>query len=326
MVKSGVLPRFIPGKVPNKDGKRDANGQWVMVDGMIDLIEMPQWWRPKTEEPVNLFKHEPGTPEHEQAKQDFVDARVPSMRAMMGGNAATVSISVVPFTGEIGLCDCDGSSPCPHGKVGSATRCEVNLPVPKLVANAAIKPGFPNFNWSLEHYIGPIHGGGYCIQGHLIEEDGALVPASVLGFPWTNVSKFMVSFQSPVDGEPCSINVPPGGVFDPNRKGHEDVIRAARIKRGKPSAGTDEQVVVDPNGEIAETDDTNNRIVVAIAVGDASPTPFPGETQPTPDIPATLIAMATRTAEAQGTPDINATLIALATATAEALRTPTPVP
>ena len=85
-------------------------------------------------------------------------------------------------------------------------------------------------------------------------------------------------------------------------------------------------LVVDPNGEIAETDDTNNRIVVAIAVGDASPTPLPGETQPTPDIPATLIAMATRTALAEGTPDINATLIALATSTAEALRTQTPVP
>jgi hypothetical protein len=83
-------------------------------------------------------------------------------------------------------------------------------------------------------------------------------------------------------------------------------------------------LVVDPNGEITETDDTNNRIVVAIAVGEPSATPFPGEA--TPDIPATLIAMATRTAEAAGTPDINATLVALATATAAAERTTTPTP
>ena len=74
-------------------------------------------------------------------------------------------------------------------------------------------------------------------------------------------------------------------------------------------------LVVDPNGEVAETDDTNNRITVAVAVSDPAP---PGAT---PDIPATLIAMATKTAEAEAatpTPDIPATLIALATETAEA--------
>ena len=79
-------------------------------------------------------------------------------------------------------------------------------------------------------------------------------------------------------------------------------------------------LVVDPNGEIAETDDTNNRITVAIAVGDAPPTPNTADG--TPDIPATLIAMATATAQAETTPaptpDIPATLIAMATATAEA--------
>ncbi len=76
-------------------------------------------------------------------------------------------------------------------------------------------------------------------------------------------------------------------------------------------------LVVDPNGEIAETDDTNNRITVSIAIGDATPPPDDGAT---PDIPATLIAMATRTAEAESgaTPDIPATLIALATETAAA--------
>lgn len=81
-------------------------------------------------------------------------------------------------------------------------------------------------------------------------------------------------------------------------------------------------LVVDPNGEIAETDDTNNRITVAIAVGDVSPTP--NAAGGTPDIPATLIAMATATAQAETTPaptpDIPATLIAIATATAEAAR------
>jgi hypothetical protein len=79
-------------------------------------------------------------------------------------------------------------------------------------------------------------------------------------------------------------------------------------------------LVVDPNGEIAETDDTNNRVTVAIAVGDASPTPNPADTMPTPDIPATLIAMATATAQAAETPapDVPATLVAIATQTAEA--------
>jgi hypothetical protein len=37
-------------------------------------------------------------------------------------------------------------------------------------------------------------------------------------------------------------------------------------------------LVVDPNGDIEETDNTNNRITVAIAVGDAPPPPPPGET------------------------------------------------
>jgi uncharacterized protein YraI len=91
------------------------------------------------------------------------------------------------------------------------------------------------------------------------------------------------------------------------------------IDIGTGYAVTEDQtlvLVVDPNGEIAETDDTNNRITIAVAVSDA--TPLPGST---PDIPATLIAMATKTAEAEAatpTPDIPATLIALATQTAEA--------
>lgn len=75
-------------------------------------------------------------------------------------------------------------------------------------------------------------------------------------------------------------------------------------------------LVVDPNGEIAETDDTNNRITVAIAVGDVSPTP--NAAGGTPDIPATLIAIATAQAATTPapTPDIPATLIAIATASA----------
>jgi hypothetical protein len=80
-------------------------------------------------------------------------------------------------------------------------------------------------------------------------------------------------------------------------------------------------LVVDPNGDIAETNDNNNNRTVSIAVGDPSRTPLPGEETPTPDIPATLISLATATAEAAAvtpTPDIPATLIALATMTAEA--------
>jgi hypothetical protein len=83
-------------------------------------------------------------------------------------------------------------------------------------------------------------------------------------------------------------------------------------------------LVVDPNGEIAETNDNNNNRTISIAVGDAQSTPLPGETTPTPDVPATLVAMATQTAEAAATPDVPATLIALATATAEAAATPAP--
>ena len=75
-------------------------------------------------------------------------------------------------------------------------------------------------------------------------------------------------------------------------------------------------LVVDPNGDIDETDNTNNRVTVAIAVGDAVPTP--GEfTTPTPNhdaINATVIALATQTAETSA----NATIIALATETAAA--------
>jgi hypothetical protein len=91
------------------------------------------------------------------------------------------------------------------------------------------------------------------------------------------------------------------------------------IDIGTGYAVTEDQsllLVVDPNGEIAESDDTNNRITIAVAVSDATP-PAGG----TPDIPATLIAMATKTAEAEAgtpTPDVPATLIALATQTAEA--------
>ncbi len=74
-------------------------------------------------------------------------------------------------------------------------------------------------------------------------------------------------------------------------------------------------LVVDPNGDIDETDNTNNRITVAIAVGDA--TPLPGDlATPTPNeagLNATVIALATRTAEN----GVNATVISLATETAE---------
>ena len=52
-------------------------------------------------------------------------------------------------------------------------------------------------------------------------------------------------------------------------------------------------LVVDPNGDIAETDDTNNRLTIAVAVSDTAP-PLGA----TPDIPATLIAIATKAAEA----------------------------
>lgn len=80
-------------------------------------------------------------------------------------------------------------------------------------------------------------------------------------------------------------------------------------------------LVVDPNGTITETNDNNNNRTVSIALGQPVSTPLPGEHTPTPDIPATLIAMATATAaaaEAASTPDIPATLIALATQTAKA--------
>jgi CARDB len=78
-------------------------------------------------------------------------------------------------------------------------------------------------------------------------------------------------------------------------------------------------LVVNPNGDIAESNTGNNNRTVAIAVGEASRTPLPGAATPTPDIPATLIAMATATAQAAAaTPDIPATLIALATETAQA--------
>lgn len=74
-------------------------------------------------------------------------------------------------------------------------------------------------------------------------------------------------------------------------------------------------LVVDPNGDIDETDNTNNRITVSIAVG--ASTPAPGDlATPTPNeagTNATVIALATRTAES----NFNATLIAVATQTAE---------
>ena len=80
-------------------------------------------------------------------------------------------------------------------------------------------------------------------------------------------------------------------------------------------------LVVDPNGTIAETNDNNNNRTVAIAVGEPSKTALPGQETPTPDVPATLIALATQTAIAglvTPTPNIPATLVALATQTAEA--------
>jgi Bacterial SH3 domain/CARDB len=82
-------------------------------------------------------------------------------------------------------------------------------------------------------------------------------------------------------------------------------------------------LVVDPNGDIAETDHANNRTTVSIAVGHVSPTPLPGQTTPTPDVPRTLAAIATATAKAQlatPMPDIPSTRTALATETARAAR------
>lgn len=79
-------------------------------------------------------------------------------------------------------------------------------------------------------------------------------------------------------------------------------------------------LVVDPNGQIAESNDSNNSRTVSIAVGDVQ-TPLPGGHTSTPDIPATLISMATQTALAAvetPTPNIPATLVALATETAQA--------
>lgn len=96
------------------------------------------------------------------------------------------------------------------------------------------------------------------------------------------------------------------------------------IDIGTGYAVTEDQtlfLVVDPNGQIAETNDNNNNRTVAIALGEPSRTPIPGEVAPTPDIPATLVSLATKTAQAAvetPTPDIPATLIALATKTAEA--------
>jgi hypothetical protein len=58
-------------------------------------------------------------------------------------------------------------------------------------------------------------------------------------------------------------------------------------------------LVVDPNGDIDETDNTNNRVIVAIAVGDATPT---SDGSPSAGVIATLIAIATGTAEAEVTP------------------------
>lgn len=77
-------------------------------------------------------------------------------------------------------------------------------------------------------------------------------------------------------------------------------------------------LVVDPNGDIAETDHTNNRIIVSIALGNVSPPPLPGQTTPTPYAPRTLVAMVTATATP--TPNIPATLIALATEAARTAR------
>ncbi len=83
-------------------------------------------------------------------------------------------------------------------------------------------------------------------------------------------------------------------------------------------------LVVDPNGTIAESNDNNNNRTVAIAVGDAPKTPtLGGDETPTPDVPATLVALATQTglaAAATPTPNVPATLVALATQTAEAAR------
>jgi hypothetical protein len=56
-------------------------------------------------------------------------------------------------------------------------------------------------------------------------------------------------------------------------------------------------LVVDPNGEIEETDNTNNRVTVAVATG--NPTPTPAAIGAPPETIATLIAIATSTAEAQ---------------------------
>jgi hypothetical protein len=82
-------------------------------------------------------------------------------------------------------------------------------------------------------------------------------------------------------------------------------LQAGRsIDVGTGYAVTEDQtlvLVVDPNGTIEETDNTNNRLTVAIALGDPPPTPglF---TTPDAAIIATLIAIATQTAEATPPP------------------------
>lgn len=58
-------------------------------------------------------------------------------------------------------------------------------------------------------------------------------------------------------------------------------------------------LVVDPNGEVDETDNTNNSVSVAVAVGNPTPTPAVGLP---PETIATLIAIATGTAEAEAQP------------------------
>ena len=75
--------------------------------------------------------------------------------------------------------------------------------------------------------------------------------------------------------------------------------RSIDIGTGYSISGSQTLVlVVDPNGEIDETDNTNNSVTVAVAVGDATATP-PAFGSATPNAIATLITLATQTAEAE---------------------------
>ena len=76
-------------------------------------------------------------------------------------------------------------------------------------------------------------------------------------------------------------------------------------------------LVVDPGGNIAEANHANNRTTISFSIGNASPTPLPAQATPAPTRVATATANANK-AVATPTMDIPATLIAIATKTARA--------